>query len=129
MSHLKKEKCIQFLCSFTFSALFIFSVEKLWYTFKLFCIFCIHVVPVSKSVQRDLDPESLDLSAPSSAMHTGKVEKQEISTWICSVVHWSRLTDFTLDMCTPRFLWMPAHRMQINTPRFQDAHLGPVNDS
>lgn len=47
------------------------------------------------------------------------------STWICSEVHWSRLTDFTLDMCTPRFLWMPAHRMQINTPRFQDAHLGP----
>lgn len=28
-------------------------------------------------------------------------------------------------MCTPRFLWMPAHRMQIKTPRFQDAHLGP----
>lgn len=46
-------------------------------------------------------------------------------TWICSEVHWSRLTDFTLDMCTPRFLWIPAHRMQINTPRFQEAHLGP----
>lgn len=47
------------------------------------------------------------------------------ATWIWSEVHWSRLTDFTLDMCTPRFLWIPAHRMQINTPRFQDAHLGP----
>lgn len=137
MSHLKKEKCIQFLCSFTFSSLFIFSVEKLWYTFKLFCIF-LYSCCASKQIspKRDLDPESLDLSAPratarqvSSVMHTEKVQKQEISTWICSVVHWSRLTDFTLDMCTPRFLWMPAHRMQINTPRFQDAHLGPVNDS
>lgn len=51
----------------------------------------------------------------------------ENSTWICSEVHWSRLTDLTLDMCTPRFLWMPAHLMQINTPRFQEAHLGPDN--
>ena len=49
-----------------------------------------------------------------------------ISTWICSWVHWSRLTDFTLDMCTPRFLWIPAHRMQMNTPMFQEAHRGPV---
>lgn len=47
-------------------------------------------------------------------------------TWICSWVHWSRFTDFTLDICTPRFLWIPAHRMQINTPMFQEAHRGPM---
>lgn len=48
------------------------------------------------------------------------------STWICSGVHWSRLTDLTRDMCTPRFRWIPAHLMQINTPRFQEAHRGPA---
>lgn len=53
--------------------------------------------------------------------------RYENSTWICSEVHWSRLTDLTLDMWTPKFLWMPAHRMQIKTPRFQEAHLGPDN--
>lgn len=49
-----------------------------------------------------------------------------VRTWICSWVHWSRFTDFTLDMCTPRFLWIPAHRIQMNTPMFQEAHRGPV---
>lgn len=47
-------------------------------------------------------------------------------TCICSCVHWSRLTDFTLDIWTPRFLWIPAHRIQMNTPIFQDAHRGPA---
>lgn len=50
----------------------------------------------------------------------------EDGTWICSGVHWSRLTDLTRDMCTPRFRWIPAHLIQINTPRFQEAHRGPV---
>lgn len=30
-------------------------------------------------------------------------------------------------MCTPRFLWIPAHRMQMNTPMFQEAHRGPLD--
>jgi len=47
-------------------------------------------------------------------------------TCICSCVHWSRLTDFTLDIWTPRFLWIPAQRIQMNTPIFQDAHRGPA---
>lgn len=38
----------------------------------------------------------------------------------------SRFTDRTRDMCTPRFLWMPAHRIHRKMPRFHDAHLGPV---
>lgn len=46
-------------------------------------------------------------------------------TWICSGVHWSRLTDFTLEMWTPRLRWMPAQRIHMNTPRFHDAHRGP----
>ena len=28
-------------------------------------------------------------------------------------------------MWTPRFLWIPAHRIQMNTPRCQEAHRGP----
>lgn len=85
------------MCSFTFSALFIFSVEKLWYTFKLICIFCIHVVPVSKSVQRDLDPESLDLSAPRATYcpvgqfsnahrKSGKTRNQYLDLFCCPLV-------------------------------------------
>ena len=48
-----------------------------------------------------------------------------LHTAICSGVHESRLTDFTFEICTPRFLWIPAHRMHKNIPKFQDAHLGP----
>ena len=48
-----------------------------------------------------------------------------VYTWICSGVHWSRLTDLTLEMWTPRLRWMPAQRMHMNTPRFHDAHRGP----
>lgn len=46
-------------------------------------------------------------------------------TCICSGVHWSKLTDLTLDIWTPRFRCIPAHLMQIKTPVFQEAHLGP----
>lgn len=59
---------------------------------------------------------------------SSRAKKGAAGTWICSGVHWSRLTDLTLDMCTPRFLWMPAHLMQIKTPRFHEAHLGPVRE-
>src|SRR5262249_24429461 len=45
---------------------------------------------------------------------------------ICSAVHWSKLTDLTLEMCTPRLRSMPAHRMQMNTPKFHDVHRGPL---
>lgn len=48
-----------------------------------------------------------------------------VYTWICSGVHWSRLTDLTLEMWTPRLRWIPAQRMHMNTPRFHDAHRGP----
>ncbi len=37
------------------------------------------------------------------------------------------MTDLTREMCTPRFLWIPAQRMHMKTPIFQLAHLGPVN--
>ena len=40
----------------------------------------------------------------------------------------SRFTDFTLEMCTPRLRWIPAHLMHRNIPKFQDAHLGPERD-
>lgn len=35
------------------------------------------------------------------------------------------MTDFTFDRCTPKFLWIPAHRIHKKIPRFQEAHLGP----
>ena len=38
----------------------------------------------------------------------------------------SRLTLLTLLMWTPRFLWMPAQRMQRKMPRFQLAQRGPL---
>lgn len=44
--------------------------------------------------------------------------------WTCSGSHVSKLTDLTREMWTPRFLWIPAQRMQRNTPRFQAAHRG-----
>ena len=67
-------------------------------------------------------------------------------TTTCSGVQESKLTDFTahktrfltapiecheinfvpLEMWTPRFLCMPAQRIQRNIPKFQDAHLGPT---
>lgn len=46
-------------------------------------------------------------------------------TSICSGVHESRFTDLTLDICTPKFRCIPAHRMHRKTPRFHDAHRGP----
>lgn len=46
-------------------------------------------------------------------------------TCICSGVHWSKLTDLTLDMWTPKFRCIPAHLIQIKTPVFQEAHRGP----
>ena len=49
-----------------------------------------------------------------------------VLTCICSSVHESRLTDLTLDICTPRLRCIPAHLMHKNIPRFHDAHLGPV---
>lgn len=52
--------------------------------------------------------------------------KWKISTAICSGVHWSRLTDLTLEMWTPRLRWMPAHRMQMKMPKFHDVHRGPL---
>lgn len=56
----------------------------------------------------------------------GRLMGVVIDTCICSDVHWSRLTDFTLEMWTPRLRWMPAQRIHMNTPRFHDAHRGPV---
>ena len=44
----------------------------------------------------------------------------------CSGVHVSKLTDLTLEMWTPKFLWIPAQRMQRKMPRFHDAHRGPL---
>lgn len=52
-------------------------------------------------------------------------QEQFVFTWICSGVHWSRLTDLTLEMWTPRLRWIPAQRIHMNTPRFQEAHRGP----
>lgn len=43
---------------------------------------------------------------------------------ICSAVHESRFTDFTLEICTPRLRWKPAQRIQMKTPIFQLAHRG-----
>lgn len=56
------------------------------------------------------------------SVHT---QEECVFTWICSGVHWSRLTDLTLEMCTPRLRWIPAQRIHMNTPRFQEAHRGP----
>lgn len=47
-------------------------------------------------------------------------------TSICSGVHESRFTDFTRDIWTPKFRCMPAQRIQRKTPKFHDAHRGPV---
>lgn len=47
-------------------------------------------------------------------------------TSICSGVHESRFTDFTLEIWTPKFRCIPAQRIQRKTPRFHDAHRGPV---
>jgi len=44
--------------------------------------------------------------------------------WSCSSVQESRSTDLTRLMCVPMPRWMPEHRMQIKTPRFQLAHRG-----
>lgn len=43
---------------------------------------------------------------------------------ICSSVHESRSTDLTLLICVPMPRWMPEHRIQTKTPRFQEAHRG-----
>lgn len=42
----------------------------------------------------------------------------------CSSVQESRSTDLTRLMCVPIPRWMPEHRMQTKTPRFQEAHRG-----
>ena len=47
-------------------------------------------------------------------------------TSICSSVQLSKLTDLTRDIWTPKLRWIPAHLIQINTPKFHEAHLGPV---
>lgn len=47
----------------------------------------------------------------------------------CSSVQASRSTDLTLLMCVPKPLWIPEHRMQTKTPRFQLAHLGSESQS
>lgn len=49
-------------------------------------------------------------------------------TSICSGVHESRFTDFTLDICTPKFRCIPAQRMHRKTPRFHEAHRGPKQE-
>jgi len=54
----------------------------------------------------------------------GKV--QNFLTETCSPVHESRFTDLTRETWTPRFRWIPAHRMHRKIPRFHDAHLGPA---
>ena len=46
-------------------------------------------------------------------------------TLTCSGVQASKFTDFTFEMCTPKFLWIPAQVIHTNIPRFQEAHLGP----
>lgn len=50
-------------------------------------------------------------------------------TCTCSSVQVSSVTDLTFEMCVPSFLWMPPHRMQRNTPIFQEAHLVPSRSS
>ena len=62
-------------------------------------------------------------------MERGREREQQRHTVICSGVQESRLTLLTLEMWTPRFLWIPAHLMHMNTPRFQDAHRGPESVS
>lgn len=52
-------------------------------------------------------------------------ENSKRLTATCSGVHVSKLTDFTLEMWTPRFLCIPAHRIHKNTPKFHDAQRGP----
>ena len=52
----------------------------------------------------------------------------EYLTSICSGVQLSRFTDLTRDMWTPKFLCIPAQRIHINMPMFQEAHLGPKEE-
>lgn len=47
---------------------------------------------------------------------------------ICSGVHASKFTDLTFEMWTPRFRWIPAHRMHRKTPKFHEAHRGPERE-
>ena len=49
-----------------------------------------------------------------------------ILTAVWCGVQESRFTDFTFDIWTPRFRWIPAQRMQTKMPIFHDAHLGPI---
>jgi hypothetical protein len=44
--------------------------------------------------------------------------------WSCSSVQVSRSTDLTLLICVPIPRWIPEHRMQMKTPKFQLAHRG-----
>lgn len=45
----------------------------------------------------------------------------------CSSVHESKSTDLTRLMCVPIPRWIPEHRMQMKTPRFQLAQRGSVS--
>jgi hypothetical protein len=49
---------------------------------------------------------------------------QRTTLWSCSSVHASRSTDFTRLIWVPMPLCMPEQRIQINIPRFQEAHRG-----
>ena len=40
-------------------------------------------------------------------------------------VHESKFTDFTLEIWTPKFRWIPAQRIHTKMPIFHEAHLGP----
>lgn len=46
--------------------------------------------------------------------------------WSCSSVQESRSTDLTRLMWVPMPRWMPEQRMQMKTPRFQEAHRGSM---
>lgn len=58
-----------------------------------------------------------------------KRKKEKKSTKSCSSVHLSRFTDLTLDICVPRFLWIPEQRIHTKTPKFVEAHRGPSRTS
>ncbi len=47
-------------------------------------------------------------------------------TSTCAGLQESRVHDFTLETWVPRPLCRPEHPIQINTPKFVDAHRGPI---
>ena len=60
-------------------------------------------------------------------LHVPELRKS-VLTATCSGVQVSRFTDFTLEICTPRLRWIPAHLMHKKIPKFHEAHLGPTNN-